>query len=305
VLWQSVCLSAGLCLVGAGLVLALQPLGSNVFAALSAWFPQLRSGHPLARMTGHGIVAGTVSMLVALILFGVLIRSAVLTAHRRRAHRMVLDLLTSDRRTGATTMQTEQVGSSALRDGTARTVAPDRGVADLLADVRILDHSTAVAYTLPGWHSRIVLSVGMLDLLSRAELAAVIDHERAHVRSRHDLLVLPFQAWSTAVGWIPGVRAAGRSVAELTEMLADDWATRRSAPAVLAKALAVVALAGVPTESGVAGSQTPAVAGRAVSTRVERLLRPAPLPTVRLICIYAAAAVLLALPVVPLILGWK
>ncbi len=282
VLWQAVCLAAGLTMIGAGLVLALEPLGDNIFGAFQDWLSTLSAGHPLAGMTGDGIVAGTLAAAAALILFGVLIRSILLTARRRRAHRMVLDLLTTDR----------------------RPVAAARGL-DLLADVRILDHSTAVAYTLPGWHSRVVLSAGLLDLLDRAQLVAVIDHEKAHVRSRHDLLVLPFQAWGTALGWLPGVRAAAESVAELTEMLADDWAVRRSTPATLAKALATVALAGVPAGSGVVGSQTPAVAGRSVATRVNRLLHPHPLPLLQLTCIYVVAALLLALPAVALFVSWR
>jgi Zn-dependent protease with chaperone function len=293
VLWQAVCLAAGVCLVGAGFVVALNPLGHSIFDAFWVWLDELRVGHPLARMTGGGIVAGTLAAAAALILFGVLIRSVLLTVRRRHAHRMLLDLLTADRpRRGA---GVPVVALSAERDAE---------MGDLLDDVRILDHSTAVAYTLPGWHSRVVLSAGMLDLLCRAELVAVIDHEKAHVRSRHDLLVLPFQAWATALGWLPGVRAAAGSVAELTEMLADDWAVRRSEPAVLARALATVALAGVPAGSGVAGSQTPAVAGQSVAARVNRLLHPYPLPLWQLSCVYAAAGLLLVLPAVVLVTGW-
>lgn len=299
VLWQAVCLAAGLCMIGAGLVLALEPLGDNIFDALGEWLPSLGGGHPLARMTGDGIVSGTLAAAAALILFGVLIRSIVLTVRRRRAHRMLLDLLTAGR-SGLGPPQ---------RAHDSRTTQPSGGddadVGDLLRDVRILDHSTAVAYTLPGWHSRIVLSAGLVDLLSRAELVAVIDHEKAHVRSRHDVLVLPFQAWATALGWLPGVRAAAGSVAELTEMLADDWAARRSTSATLARALAVVALAGVPAGSGVVGSQTPAVAGRSVAARVSRLLHPYPLPLWRLSCVYVAAALLLVIPAVAVVVGWR
>ena len=289
VLWQCLCLSAGLCMIGAGFVIALEPLGHNLIGALGTWLGRLWSGRALVGMTGHGIITGTLSTAAALILFGVLIRSVVLTVQRRRAHRLLLDLLTGER------------GSSGRRP----SAGSGREIDDLLADVRILDHATAVAYTLPGWHSRVVLSVGLLDLLARAELVAVIDHERAHVRSRHDLLVLPFQAWTTAVGWLPGVRAAAGSVAELTEMLADDWAASRSSSSTLAKALATVALAGVPRLAGVAGSQTPAVASRSVAARVERLLHPRPLPMWALTCVYVIAGVLLAVPALALVVSWS
>ena len=287
VLWQCVCLSAGLCLIGAGFVVALEPLGHNIFDALTVWLDRLWSGRALIGMTGHGIITGTLSTAAALILFGVLIRSTVLTVRRRRAHRLLLDLLTGD------------------RDRSPRECRSGPGIDDLLADIRILDHATAVAYTLPGWHSRVVLSAGLLDLLARAELVAVIDHEKAHVRSRHDLLVLPFQAWGTTVGWLPGVRAAAESVAELTEMLADDWAASRSSSSTLAKALATVALAGVARNAGVAGSQTPAVASRSVAARVERLLHPRPLPMWALTSVYVVALLLLAIPTVALAVGWS
>ena len=301
VLWQALCLSAGICLVGAGFTVALEPYGSNMAAAGWAWLGDLGRGHPLSRMTGAGIVAGTLATSAALILFGVLIRSVVLAVRRRRAHRLLLDLLTGDRVVDPAT--------AAGADASDRPPTPRAAAAsvldELLADVRILDHPTAVAYTLPGWHSRVVLSAGMLNLLARAELVAVIDHERAHVRSRHDLLVLPFQAWGTTLGWLPGVRAAAAAVAELTEMLADDWAGRRSSPSTLARALATVALAGVPADSGVVGYQTPAVAGRSVAARVMRLLHPDPLPFLQLAWAHLAAALLLALPIGALLLGWS
>ena len=283
VLWQALCLSAGICLVGAGFVLALAPYGRNIAAAGWAWLRRVLDGHPLAEMTGPGIMAGTLATSAALILFGVLLRSMVVAVRRRRAHRLVLDLLT----------------------GNQPPTPADALVDDVLVDVRILDHPTAVAYTLPGWHSRVVLSAGMLDLLARAELVAVIDHERAHVRSRHDLLVLPFQAWGTALGWLPGVRAAAAAVAELTEMLADDWAGRRSSPSTLARALATVALAGVPADSGVVGYQTPAVAGRSVAARVMRLLHPDPLPFLQIVWAHVAAALLIVVPIGALLVGWK
>ena len=302
VLWQAVCLSAGICLVGAGFTVALSPYGDNMATAGWTWLGDLTTGHPLARMTGAGIVAGTLASAAALILFGVLIRSVVLAVRRRRAHRMLLDLLTGSR---AADLAAEPVAEPAPDRPPAPRAAAAAVVDELLADVRILDHPTAVAYTLPGWHSRVVLSAGMLNLLARAELVAVIDHERAHVRSRHDLLVLPFQAWGTTLGWLPGVRAAAAAVAELTEMLADDWAGRRSSPSTLARALATVALAGVPADSGVVGYQTPAVAGRSVAARVMRLLHPHPLPLLQLAWAHLAAVLLLVLPLGALLLGWS
>ena len=56
----------------------------------------------------------------------------------------------------------------------------------------------------PALRSRIVISAGTLDLLDQAELAAVLAHERAHLRERHDLVLLPFTALLRAFRWSRG-----------------------------------------------------------------------------------------------------
>ncbi len=285
VLWQAICLAAGVSLVGAGLVIALAPSGDNIFAALARLWRHAWAGHPFAGLAAHRVAALTLALAVAVVLLGALVRSVFQATRRRRAHRHLLDLLTGQR--------------------------PDRpplvsaDVAELLVDVRILDHADAIAYTLPGWHSRVVLSAGLVGLLSRAELGAVVDHERAHVRSRHDLLALPFQAWATVLGWLPGVRAAQASVAELIEMLADDLAARRSGRPVLASALARVTLAGAERPSW-ATEARPADTPTAVARRVIRLrIEMGEDGRGRAGWIYLLAVGVLALPAMLMIFGWR
>src|SRR5882672_11430177 len=92
----------------------------------------------------------------------------------------------------------------------------------------VVDYPSAAAYCLPGLRSRsrIVVSVGALELLGRAELAAVLAHERAHLRERHDLVLLPFTALRRAFPKSATCTAAQGAVALLVEMLADDRALR-------------------------------------------------------------------------------
>ena len=71
----------------------------------------------------------------------------------------------------------------------------------------VVDYPTAAAYCLPGLRSAIVISAGTLDLLDSAELAAVLAHERAHLRERHDLVLLPFVALPVR---LPGRRSPAR-----------------------------------------------------------------------------------------------
>ncbi len=278
-LWQAVCLAAGFSVVAGLVLLTVEPFGTALLPAAWNWFGALFTGRlsePVWR-AGCGVLAASLTAL----LLGVLTRTALVTRRRRNAHREVLDLLTTP--------------AGAAGAVAARTVGR--------AALRILDHRAAVAYTVPGWRSRVVLSAGLIDLLSEPELAAVIEHERAHLRARHDVLVLPFQAWAVALGWVPGVRPAGRSVAELTEMLADDVATARSSAGALSAALVKVALSGAGPRSPEL-DHAPAIAGTAVADRVSRLIQPHPLARWQIGVVYLACAALLAIPASVLLLHW-
>src|SRR5690606_20445024 len=127
----------------------------------------------------------------------------------------------------------------------------------------------ATAYCVPGLRAEVVVSAGALRLLSKDELAAVLAHEDAHVRERHDLVLLPFAALRRAIPWARIVRDAQASVALLVEMAADDRARRHCSPRRLATALLRFGTAGgVPTPQGAIGA-----AGH-VMARVNRLIQP-------------------------------
>ncbi len=139
----------------------------------------------------------------------------------------------------------------------------------------VVDHPAAAAYCLPGLRSAIVISAGTLDLLDADELAAVLAHERAHLRERHDLVLLPFLALLRAFRWAGIARQAYRAVGLLVEMHADDRARQHRPARELATALLRVGAAG----GGGVPSGALAVARAEeceVAARVIRLLRPAP-----------------------------
>ena len=108
----------------------------------------------------------------------------------------------------------------------------------------VVDYPTAAAYCLPGLRSQIVVSVGTLELLGRGELAAVLAHERAHLRERHDLVLLPFTALRRAFPRSATCAEAQRAVALLVEMLADDRALRARPARELVSALVRFGTAG-------------------------------------------------------------
>jgi Zn-dependent protease with chaperone function len=172
----------------------------------------------------------------------------------------------------------------------------------------VVDHPAAAAYCVPGLRSRIVISAGALDLLDQAELAAVLAHERAHLRERHDLVLLPFTALGRAFPWSVLAQRSYASVALLVEMLADDHAARQRPARELVTALIRVGAAGspgMPAGTLAVADEDADMGDSGVTARVERLLTPSPglsLPARALVCGTAAALVVVpaALLVIPL-----
>lgn len=259
VLWQSIGLSGGLALIGAVIVYALAPLGGNLPAAVLA----LRDHRAL--IEGGAIPALRLTLLVLGLLYLahlclMLAYSAFRAQQQRRRHRALLTVLTT----------------------------PDAHD----PHTRILPTSAPVAYCLPsGGTPTTVLSTGLVSLLNEAERRAVVEHETAHLRLRHDVLMLPFLAWRKASPGFFAPKAALASVRELIEIMADDAARRRVPCEDLRSAIEK-------TAAGEDGGLRPEV-----RYRLERL--SAPLPPVSLrtrTALIAAAGGLFLVPTV-MVLG--
>ncbi|MCU1602937.1 MAG: peptidase Ste24p [Frankiales bacterium] len=212
-------------------------------------------------------VAGGLALAVLLRLLTVLVASTARTLRARHANRVLVDL----------------VASKNL----------------LLRGASVVDHDVPLAYCLPGLRPRLVLSRGTLDLLSSAELQAVVAHEQAHLAQRHDLVVLPFVALARTFPAVPAVAVAQAEVALLVELMADDRAARKHDRAQLARALWKIGTGGTP--AGALG-----LAGEDVLLRARRLLEPPlPLGSPARIAVVVLAAVIAASPlsgvIVPLV----
>ncbi len=164
----------------------------------------------------------------------------------------------------------------------------------------VIDYPAAAAYCLPGIRSQIVVSAGTLDLLAPAELAAVLAHERAHLRARHDLVLIPFTSLRRAFPRSRVVVQAHQSVALLVEMMADDRALR--VRGLVARQLATALLRFGTAGTGCAPAGALAMAEGELTARVNRLLAPPP-PLSRPVqaAIVLAAALLAAAPVLLLV----
>jgi bla regulator protein blaR1 len=274
-LWQALGLSWGLAAVGALAGLGAVPARWGI--AGGALSGAARAVRDAALGFGSATLAAVIRLafLVAgaallVLLCWVLLAASAAVLMARRRHRMLLTLLAHG----------------------------DPKVPGAL----VVDSPAAAAYCVPGLRSQIVISAGTLDLLDSAELAAVLAHERAHLRARHDLVLLPFSALGHAFPRSRLVAQAHRTVALLVEMLADDQALRHRPARELATALLRVGASGAALAPSGALAAAPAPDGETVA-RVARLLAPAPrLPVPALALICAASAMLAAAPVALLLL---
>ena len=276
-LWQALGLGWGLAAVGALAALAARPehtgVAGGAFAfALSAVQRATRGGEPVA-LTALRLACLTMAVALLVLLCWMLFAACTAVLRIRRRHRALLTLLA----------RLDPKAPGAL----------------------VLDYPAAAAYCVPGLRSRIVISAGTLDLLDPAELAAVLAHERAHVRERHDLVLLPFTALCRAFPRSGVTLRAHQAVALLVEMLADDRARRASPARELATALMRFGVAGASAPPSGALAAAQAGPPGEVAVRVARLLEPQPglsRPLWIGICCSAALLVLVpaALFVIPL-----
>lgn len=263
VLWQSIAVAAVLSAFSAGLAIA-----SRLFAPGP-------DGRPTATITSEIEVLGwplwlgyvvvlAITLLIGARLFVAVVQVAIATRRRRARHRTVVDLLGD------------------CRDG--------------MSGLRVLDVSEPLAYCLPGVRSRVVLSEGTLSALSDTELAAILSHERAHLRARHDLVLEAFIAVHTAFPRFVRSGSALNAVRLLVEMLADDAAVRTAGPAPLARALVACAAGRTPKGALAGGGPTTLIRVRRLGGEPNSLLLS--------LAAYTAAAAVLVLPTVAVAMPW-
>ena len=262
VLWQAIALAAVLSAFSAGIDIA------------SRLFQPGPDGRPTATITSSigslgwplwtlYVVVLALTLLVGARLIVSVLRVAVEIRRRRARHRMMLDL----------------VGTS-----------PGRG------QLRVLDVPQPLAYCVPGVRSRVVVSEGALNTLSGREVTAILSHERAHLRARHDLVLEMFTAVHAAFPRLVRSASALDAVRLLVELLADDAARRTTGPTPLARAL--VACAAGPTPAGAL-----AAGGTHTVLRIRRLGGAPNSPSLALGAYLAAAAVLIV-PTIAVAVPW-
>lgn len=240
---------------------------AGVLAALGAGLSLVTS-----RLDGGTSIRAYAVTAVPLVLTGLVLARLLLSGHRvgtdlrvlRRRHRQLVDLLAED------------------RDG-----------------VHVLEHRAPTAYCLPGLRPRVVVSSGTVETLTPDELAAVLAHERAHVRARHDLVLEAFTVLQQAFPAVVTSRQALDEVRLLVEVLADRAARRRCGARALVTAFSALSGDG----SSNAPNATLAVSDVGLRTRLELLLDDRRHRLQAVVLLLAAAAVLV-LPTLLVVIPW-
>lgn len=261
--WQAVGLTGGLAMIGAPLMWGLKPLGDGLVQALTELFTVLHHHGWSTLISDYdwspGRIAGvTAGLMLAAHLILTLLNTYIQTLRQRAKHRNAIALLS-------------------LPQDDASDLPDQKPDSDSL-QLRVLPHDSPLAYCLPGMLGAImVLSQGLVNRLSSAQLETVVAHEKAHLKQRHDLLRLAFESWDRACAWLPTTSVARTAVTELTEMLADDAALVNHNREDLLTAIALVAQADSPgsgnqSPAGQLDPHTPEIS----SLRIQRLLDPPP-----------------------------
>ncbi|WP_051441480.1 M56 family metallopeptidase [Arthrobacter sp. H14] len=258
--WQALSASVVLAVVLAGLSLAVPaiPWTTDVAALIEACAMALRAHY--STPGGAAVSAtGAVLALAVIIRVGYCLFRGLLTSHRTKKHQLNALVMVAQR----------HQGSEAL----------------------VVDHPSAAAYCLPGRHRTVVFTTAALEALDKDQFAAVLAHERAHLRGHHHLILAAAEALQRSFPRLGAFRTAHTEVSGLVEMLADDNAVRSNDRFTVATALVRLA------ERGAAPSTALSAGGDTALFRVRRLVAPAnPLGPARTMAAVLATTAVIILP---------
>ncbi len=134
-------------------------------------------------------------------------------------------------------IQSRHRTSAALGLVRVETWLGDRTTIDGVEVVR-LPTRAPLAYAVGGTPPQVVISEGLVDVLSKAELEAVVRHERSHLAHNHQRHLSFAAAAEAAVGWLAPVR---RSI-EALRLGVERWADEDAALAPRERSLVRAAL---------------------------------------------------------------
>ncbi|WP_278103297.1 M56 family metallopeptidase [Microbacterium proteolyticum] len=134
----------------------------------------------------------------------------------------------------------ETAGAGSTTYGAVLAIPHSRARLDRGAFLLTCETEELFACALPGRDAAVVVSRGLREALTPAQLRAVVAHERAHLRGHHYLAVRAAELYRACVPFLRSGRRLLVATRLLVELIADDDAARRAGAVHLANALAVI-----------------------------------------------------------------
>jgi beta-lactamase regulating signal transducer with metallopeptidase domain len=163
-----------------------------------------------------------------------------------------------------------------------------------------LDVPHPMAYSVAGRPALVVATEGLRRRLPAEAVAAVLDHERAHLRGRHHLLVAVAEALAAALPWLPLMRRSPYLVRALVEVSADAVAAHSHSADTVRAALLGMSAGSTPAHALGMAPDCIALrlailsADRPVHSRLSRALRSGLAGAISVLLPAVASAALLA-----------
>jgi Zn-dependent protease with chaperone function len=101
----------------------------------------------------------------------------------------------------------------------------------------LLDSSAMFAAQVGFWQSELLISRGVLQSLTPAQLETVLAHEQAHYHYRDTFWFFGLGWLRHLTGWLPQTESLWQELLLLRELRADQWAAQKVDPLLLAEAL--------------------------------------------------------------------
>lgn len=158
----------------------------------------------------------------------------------------------------------------------------------------------AVSFATTANDETVVVSVGLLERLDGQQTAAVVRHEVAHLRLRHQRLLTVAAVAEGVIGWLPPVARSASALRLAVERAADEAASSVSPGARRDVRDSLLALAGLSSVASAAAFADP----RTVAARIAALDAPPARPGAGLHTLLYAPGAAAGLVGAPALVSW-
>lgn len=139
-------------------------------------------------------------------------------------------------------------------------------------DFLVLSHPAPMAITMGFAQPKIIISTGLIKLLTNDELKAVLTHETYHKANRDPLKLFILSLCASTIGYIPILKWFNEQYRIIQEVLADEFAIRKQETSVhLGSALLKMLKVGMAKKMPFAYAS---FADTSVNYRIENILNP-------------------------------